>query len=149
MSGSARCTSATNSCGVAVPGPVRTGGAPGAGRTSTLAILKFFGSCGIVLTITPWRCDANVLAVALTAVLLPPYRLLPSDATARALRMQPRRSIVLDMTTTGTLADLAAQARALIVTGQARELRLRAGYALTDAAKASGGVHASAVLRWE
>ena len=63
--------------------------------------------------------------------------------------MQPRRSIVLDMTTTGTLADLAAQARALIVTGQARELRLRAGYALTDAAKASGGVHASAVLRWE
>ncbi len=53
------------------------------------------------------------------------------------------------MTISTTPADLAAQVRAMISTGQARELRIRAGYALTDAARACGGVHASAVMRWE
>jgi hypothetical protein len=53
------------------------------------------------------------------------------------------------MTTATTPADLAAQVRALTDTGQARELRERAALTLMDAAKACGGVHPSAVMRWE
>lgn len=53
------------------------------------------------------------------------------------------------MSTVTTPADLAAQVRALTETGQARELRERAGLTLTDAARACGGVHASSVMHWE
>lgn len=53
------------------------------------------------------------------------------------------------MTTARTPADLAAEVRTLIDTGQARELRIRAEFTLTDAARACGDVHPSAVLRWE
>jgi hypothetical protein len=53
------------------------------------------------------------------------------------------------MTTTMTPADTAAQVRALVESGHARELRIKAGYTLETAGRACGGVHASAVLHWE
>jgi hypothetical protein len=53
------------------------------------------------------------------------------------------------MTTATTPADLAAHVRALTDSGQARELRERAGLTLADAAWECGGVHASSVMHWE
>jgi transcriptional regulator with XRE-family HTH domain len=48
-----------------------------------------------------------------------------------------------------TAVDVAAQVQRLIGTGEARSLRQRAGITLQDAAAQCGGVHPSAVLRWE
>lgn len=53
------------------------------------------------------------------------------------------------MTTTKTPADIAAEVRALVESGRARELRIEAGYTLEASGRACGGVHPSAVLRWE